>query len=106
MTSLPTLNARASRSAASTSSITTAASLKIYTAKTGTISAKARGPGGAHEMRVYIAYSSYPYEGCSEPEAAFSTREKVEAYCDRKKAGKTVYHVEREYVELEVDEYE
>lgn len=47
-------------------------------------------------MRVYVCFRYYPYEGCTEPEKIFDTKEKAEAWVKED----AMY---REFKEMEIE---
>lgn len=46
-------------------------------------------------MKVYVGYRYYMYEGCTEPEKVFSTKEKAEEWVK--------LDMNREFTELEIE---
>lgn len=50
-------------------------------------------------MTIYVVFSTYPYDGCSEPEAAFDTVQKAEDYIASKEPDG---YTEWEYVGLKM----
>ena len=46
-------------------------------------------------MKVYVCYKYYMYEGCTEPEKVFDTKEKAVEWCKD--------NSNKEYEELEVE---
>lgn len=58
-----------------------------------------------NNMKIYICYEFSPFEGCSKPLAAFSTKEAAELYCQDMAREAYSYRDNYDWVELDVRDY-